>query len=805
MPAGERRTVEIAGAARAMCCAGCEAVARMIVENGLGAYYERRDALPESPREVLPEALHDLGLFDRPEFQKGFVRPVGSHEREAALILEGITCAACVWLNEAHLARLPGVLAAEVNYATRRARVRWDERRVRLSEILAAIAAIGYRASPYDAERFEAAAARERRSALWRLFVAGFGAMQVMMYALPAYLAEAGTMSDDIGALMRWASFALTTPVVAYAAAPFFRGAWRDLRLGRLGMDVPVALGVGSAFAASAWATLAGQGEVYFDSVAMFLFFLLGGRYLELMARQKAARGIEELSRAVPAFAARLPRYPAQEIERVPVAALEAGDVVQVRPGEAFPADGVIVEGESSADESLLTGESLPVARRGGDAVLGGSLNCESPLLVRVERTGEATRLAAIRRLMDRATSERPRVVVAADRMAGWFVAALLAAAGIAALLWWSIDPQRVLPVSVAVLVVSCPCALSLATPTALTVATGAMARLGLLVCRGHAIETLARATHFAFDKTGTLTCGRPELVATVTIGGASAEDALALAAALGRGSEHAIAAALTRAAGARPLPATSSLTAIAGSGVEAVVDGVRMRLGRAGFAGVLHRQPLPAEIERAAAGGESLAVLASERGWIAAFLFADRLRASAAGAMRLLREAGFAVLILSGDSPAAVARVAAELGVEEASGGLSPEDKYERIRALQEHGAVVAMAGDGVNDAPVLARAQVSIAMGQGTELARSKGDIILLPDDLGALERGVRLARRTLAVVRQNLVWAVAYNLVALPAAMAGWVTPWMAGIGMSASSLLVVLNALRLQRAQPQGGTR
>jgi len=254
MLAGERRTVEIAGAARAMCCAGCEAVARMIVENGLGAYYERRDALPESPREVLPEALHDLGLFDRPEFQKGFVRPVGSHEREAALILEGITCAACVWLNEAHLARLPGVLAAEVNYATRRARVRWDERRVRLSEILAAIAAIGYRASPYDAERFEAAAARERRSALWRLFVAGFGAMQVMMYALPAYLAEAGTMSDDIGALMRWASFALTTPVVAYAAAPFFRGAWRDLRLGRLGMDVPVALGVGSAFAASAWA-----------------------------------------------------------------------------------------------------------------------------------------------------------------------------------------------------------------------------------------------------------------------------------------------------------------------------------------------------------------------------------------------------------------------------------------------------------------------------------------------------------------------------------------------------------------------
>ncbi|GAB4174342.1 MAG: heavy metal translocating P-type ATPase [Rhodocyclaceae bacterium] len=799
--------VAIDGIERAMCCAGCEAVARAIVENGLASYYRHRDALPASPREAIPTALADLELFDHPEFQKGFVRPIGASEREAALILEGITCAACVWLNEEHLARLPGVVAVEVNYATRRARVRWDERRVRLSEILAAIAAIGYRASPYDAERSEAAARRERRSALWRLFVAGFGAMQVMMYALPAYLAEAGTMSADIHGLMRWASLALTAPVVAYSAAPFFRGAWRDLALRRLGMDVPVALGVGSAFLASVWATVSGQGEVYFDSVAMFLFFLLGGRYLELAARQKAVRGVEELSRLVPAFASRLSHYPGGEIEAVPVIALSPGDVVQVRPGEVFPADGTVLEGASSADESLLTGESLPVARRSGDPVLGGSLNCESPLLVRIERVGDATRLAAIRRLMEHATSERPRVVVAADRIAGWFVAVLLAAAVLAAALWWSIDPQRVLPVFVAVLVVSCPCALSLATPTALTVATGAMARLGLLVCRAHAIETLARATHFAFDKTGTLTRGRLELAGTVTAGGARAEGALAIAAALERGSEHAIAAALARAAAGMPLPAASGVTAVAGRGMEAVVDGLRTRIGRADFVAELHGRPLPDEIARVAATGESLAVLGSERGWIAAFLFSDRLREGAGEALHGLREAGFRLSILSGDTPAAVARTAAALGVEEASGGLTPEDKYERIRALQEGGAVVAMAGDGVNDAPVLARAQVSIAMGQGADLARSKGDILLLSKDLSALARGTRLARRTLSVIRQNLAWAAIYNLVALPAAMAGWVTPWAAGIGMSASSLLVVLNALRLQRPERagRGGTR
>ncbi|MGB0127547.1 MAG: heavy metal translocating P-type ATPase metal-binding domain-containing protein, partial [Rhodocyclaceae bacterium] len=481
IPAGINISVTIDEVPRAMCCAGCQAVAQAIVGNHLTDYYRHRDSMPESPRQALPDGLRDVGLFDHPEFQKGFVRPVGEDEREASLILEGITCAACVWLNEQHIAGQPGVIAVDINYATRRARVRWDERRVRLSEILTAIAAIGYRAYPYDAERSELLAQRERRAALWRLFVAGFGMMQVMMYAIPAYIADVGTMSADIGQLMRWASLILTLPVILYSAGPFFRSAWRDLRLRRVGMDVPVALGVGSAFVASVWATLTASGDVYFDSVTMFVFFLLGGRYLELMARQRAVRDVEQLAKVLPAFATRLGAYPDRDAERVPVTTLSIGDILLVKAGEVFPADGAVLEGSSSADESLLTGESRPVPKCEGSEVTGGTINRGSPLFVRATEVGESTKLAAIRHLMERAQAEKPPVVVLADRVAGWFVALLLVLAVGAAGVWYVVEPGRALWVFVSVLVVSCPCALSLATPAALTAATGALSRLGLL------------------------------------------------------------------------------------------------------------------------------------------------------------------------------------------------------------------------------------------------------------------------------------------------------------------------------------
>lgn len=801
IPTGVEINVVIDTAPRAMCCTGCQAVAEAIVASGLTEYYRHRDALPESPREALPAALRELGLFDHPDVQKSFVRAAGEHEREAALILEGITCAACVWLNEAHLRRQPGVTAVDINYATRRARVRWDARVTKLSALLEAVAAIGYRAHPYDAARAEELAQKERKTALWRLFVAGFGMMQVMMYAVPVYLAQTDSGSDmtpDIERLMRWASLILTLPVVLYSAAPFFVNAWRDLKLRRLGMDVPVALGVGSAFAASLWATLSGAGEVYFDSVTMFVFFLLGGRYLEMMARQKAVRSVETLARALPALAARFLNWPGVACERVAVAELRVGDVVQIAPGETVPADGEVLAGVSMADESLLTGESRPLPKAVGAALIGGSVNVTSPLAMRVLRVGEATRLAAITRLMERAAAEKPHLVHLADRVAGRFIVAVLLLAVVTALVWWQLDPARALWVFVAVLVVSCPCALSLATPVALTVATGALARRGVLVTRGHAIEALARADHFIFDKTGTLTLGQLVLVETIALRD-TPEAALALASALEQGSEHPLGRALREAASAQGVGhrLAAEVRAVTGAGVLGLVDGVEWRLGRPDFVAALHGEPMPDEIAEKVGAGDTVIALGSAAGWQALFRFTDGMRPEAAAEMAALRHAGVKLSIFSGDAPAAVRRVGDVLDIADARGGMTPEDKHAALVALQEAGGVVAMVGDGVNDAPVLAQAQVSIAMGGGADLARAQADIVLLGNDLAALHAGLLLARRTVRIVRQNLAWAFAYNLLAIPLAMTGWVAPWMAGIGMSASSLLVVLNALRLQR--------
>jgi Cu2+-exporting ATPase len=798
VPADVDLVVNIAGEPRAMCCNGCQAVAQAIVDHGLADYYRSRDALPESPREALPAVVERLALFDHADFQKSFVKELDANEREASLLLEGITCSACIWLNEQHVGKLPGVTAVDINYATRRARVRWDETRIRLSEILGAIAAIGYRAYPYDAAKNEAISRKERRDALWRLWVAGFGMMQVMMYAYPVYIAD-GDMTPDVQSLMRWASLALTLPVIFYSSAPFFRNAWRDLRLRRVGMDVPVALGVGAAFVASCWATLVQAGEVYFDSVTMFIFLLLGGRYLEMAARQKAVGVTEALARLLPAFAQKMPNFPVdRDIEQCIVADLRIGDAVLVRPGEAVPADGRVIEGASSADEALLTGESRPVRKNAGDPVTGGSINVESPLVVEVERVGEGTRLSAIIELMERASAEKPRIVELADRVASYFVAALLVVALLVAVGWYWVDPGKALWITVSVLVVTCPCALSLATPIALTVAAGALARDGLLVTRGHAIETLARATHFVFDKTGTLTTGRMTLLDVMPTAELDRDHCLAIAAALEHGSEHPVAIALRLAVDDATL-AAEGVVGEAGLGLEGSVAGRRFRIGREAYALALSGDALPQQAAAWFESGDTVVVLADASGCLALFRIGDEVRLEARALISALKAAGRHVVLLTGDVPAVARRVAGALGIDDVRAGATPQGKHECVSALQAGGAVVAMVGDGVNDAPVLAQAQVSVAMGGGAQLARTQADFVLLSENLDHLRRGLERAEKTLVVIRQNLWWSFAYNFVALPLAIAGFVTPWLAGIGMSASSLLVVLNSLRIQRAE------
>jgi Cu2+-exporting ATPase len=796
VPAGSRYAAVIDGARRSMCCAGCQAVAETIAGQGLSAFYRSRTTY--APRGE-GDARDDLAIYDLTEVQRDFVSADGPL-REATLLLEGITCAACVWLNETHLSRLPGVQAVEINYTTHRARVRWDPAAVRLSEILRAAEAIGYRAFPATSNSADAMRRRESRAALWRLFVAGFGMMQVMMYAVPTYLAQDGTMSADILALMHVASFVLTVPVLLYSAAPFFAGAHRDLTRGRLGMDVPVALGIAVAFAASTYATFAGTGAVYFDSITMFVFFLLCGRYLEMRARHKAAASLEYLDRALPLAAHRLRAYPVSlETDEIPAVSLQAGDCVLVKPGEVVPADGVLLAGETETDESLLSGESRPVIKRAGMQLLAGAVNRLSPAILRVERAGEATRASHIRRLTERAAGQRPRLVEAVDRIAGWFVAAVLLLAAGSALAWASIDPSRALWIGVAVLVVTCPCALSLASPTALAVSVGNLARRGVVVTRGHAIEALSRVTHVVFDKTGTLTQGQLTLARVECLADLTRTRVLALASALEHGSEHPVARAFEAAVGSEDgtVVAAEAVRATAGAGMEGCIDGVRFRIGTAPFVSALTGTPPPERV-----CGEATPVwLGSEAGWIARFELTDALRAEALQVIAALRAPGRRILILSGDEPAAVRAVAARLGVDSAQGALSPEGKHAKVRALQEQGAVVAMVGDGVNDAPVLAQAQVSIAMGSGAVLSQAHSDLVLLEGRLARLLDAFAVSRRTMRIVRQNLFWAVAYNAVALPFAVAGYVTPWLAGIGMGLSSLLVVLNALRLVGDEPQ----
>ena len=803
--AGEtpRWTVTIDGAERAMCCAGCQAVARAIRDAGLHDYYRQR-AAPAAAPSMVPAELQELRLYDEPEIAARYVRDAGD-VRQATLLLDGLRCGACAWLVERTLAAQPGVVGASVNFATERVVLRWDPARAKLSRLLAAIGAIGYRALPYDPARREAQLAQGSRQTLRRLFVAGIAMMQVMMYAFPGYTTDAGQIEPEFVQLMRWASLALTIPVMLYSALPFFGGALRDLRSRTLGMDVPVALGLGAAFAASAWATVSGEGEVYFDSVTMFVFLLLGARHLELLARRRASAAVDAISASLPERVTRLVGKPAgtsetclaaMATEQVPAARVAPGDLLRVAAGERFAVDARIVAGSTAIDQSLLTGESAPLARGSGDEVPGGAVNAGSPVWIRALRASADSTLSTIERLVERAALDRPPIALAADRVAAWFVLGLLAFAAATALAWSLIDPSRVVPVAIAVLVVSCPCALSLATPAALAVASGAATRRGILVTSGRALEAIARCSDVVFDKTGTLTSGRPALVATRALSGRAGGEALRVAAALGAGSSHPLAAALADAAAARrdataPVPAATEIRLAPGLGVEGSFEGRDYRLGSAGFA--REWAPLPAS----AAGAHSeVWLVGRELGALARFELHDALRPEAAAAVDALRGAGIRVHLLSGDRPEAVAEVAAALRIDAVRAGATPAAKLEYVRGLQASGARVLMVGDGVNDAPVLGAADASLAVGDATALARTAADTVLLASDLRMIPELLGLARRTRAVIVQNLAWASAYNAIAIPAAAMGWVAPWLAALGMSASSLLVVGNALRLR---------
>jgi len=784
-----RWTQSIAGRDEAMCCPGCAAAAVTILELGLGDYYRQRDGY--SPRPTDEQTRADLAIYDDPALAARFVS-VEQGASAVTLTVADLRCSACAWLIEQRLTRTAGVLAAQVDYAARRVVVRWEPARIGLAGVLGVLARLGYPARPFtpDVEREQQAS--EARSLLLELGIAALFGMQVMMIAVAFYLDDG--LDPGLAGFLRWASLLLTMPVIAYSARPFLRGAWRALVRRSVSMDVPVAAALLLAFGGSAWHTLSGHGAVYFDSVVMFVSLLGASRYLELAARVRAGRELDRLTALVPDAACRVLRDAAGErLETVAVVRLVPGDRVLVRAGEVVPVDGTVVSGESALDEAILTGEAMPRACTVDARVLGGSINLVSPLEIRVEAVASASFAGQLASLVARAAATRPAWSEVSGVAAQRFVWAVLLAA-VGTWLYWSAQaPAQAFAATLAVLVVSCPCAFALAVPAALTAAHATLLGRGIAVVAAGALERLAAVTHLGFDQTGTLTRERAGLRAVVAIAPETADTLLTTAMALAQASAHPLSRSLSAVPAMAPVPLAQALVAESGRGVRGFIDGQPARLGSAAFIATA----VPGFVPPAPSAGAEMWVARAGR-VLGHIEFDDALREECKPLFAWLQARGLRTLILSGDRAARVAALGARLGAEAALGELTPEAKLAEVAALQQAGAVVAMIGDGLNDTPVLARADVSIAVAEASAAARQQADVLLLSPDLSALRTLLEVAQHTRRVMRQNLAWAALYNVLALPLAAAGLVSPWLAALGMSLSSLLVVGNALRLRRA-------
>ncbi len=783
---------------RVFCCTGCQGIHRLIREEGLGAFYEGRRweeaglaARPEDPQEV--------------EAFRAAVREATGGLSEVDLYVEGIRCASCVWLNERLLGKLPGVTFARVNYATHRARVRFDPAVTALPAVLGRIRSAGYLPKPWGETEGQAAQRRETRDLLVRLGTAGFLSSQLMVITIALYAGYFQGIDPGTRRMLEWVGLGLTLPVYFYSGAPFLRNTVVGLRHGRFNMDALIALGAGAALAYSVWQMLAG-GEVYLDTAAMIVTLVLVGRYVEAAAKGRASEAVARLAALQPREARRIETRAdgSTQVQLVPVAGLCAGDRVEVVPGERVPADGVLVEGRSEVDESLVTGESRPVGKEPGSPAIGGTVNLHGSFVLQVNRTGAATVLAGIIRAVEEAQASRPRIQVVADRLVGVFVPAILVLAVAAAaghLLGGAPAPQALM-IGVSVLVIACPCALGLATPLAVLLATGVATGRGLLVKGGDVFERAAGADEALLDKTGTVTRGRPELREVLPLEGGSADGALRLAAAVERRSEHSLGRAIVDAARALPGdpgPDATDFRAVPGRGVEGSIAGEPVRVGSRLFVAETGAE-IPAGAEREARvreeRGDTVAFLSRGGRLVALLVVADAVRPESRDAVAELEALGLRVSLLSGDNRRTTEAVAAALGIGRAVSEVTPAEKRERVAALQAGGRRVLVAGDGVNDAPALTQADVGVAMSRGTDVTMESAAAVLVRDDLRLLPELVRLSRKTYRIIRENLFWALVYNLVAVPLAMVGLLHPIVAAAAMAASSTFVVLNSLRIR---------
>ena len=786
---------QLDGQQRDFCCFGCQSVCEAIFQAGLQGYYQR------TPQGTLlappPLPPKDVEMYDLDEVQQDFVNCQGDI-RDTHLLVEGIHCAACVWLIERGMMRTAGVKSANVNLAGKRLHIRWDNQHIKLSKLIAALSNIGYAGVPYDPDAAEGLMKRTNRAMLFRLFFAGFAMMNLTLISIALYSgADQGQFRD----FFHWMGWALATPTLLYSAFPFFKGAWGGLRNGRLTMDLPIAIGLSVTYLYSVYVTLAGvSGEVYFDTVTNLTFVILVGRYLEGMFRHQAVAATNRLMDLQPRVATLIK----EGIEHItPIRAVKVGDHVLIKPGYKVPVDGIILEGHSSVDESMLSGESAAVSKSVGMMVATGTLNVNGALLVEVRTSLQDTLLAKIIRLVEEAQTSKAPIQRLADMIVPWFILVTLVCATLTFWYWHTQSFELALMAATSVLIITCPCALGMATPMSIAVASGLGSKHGILVKNGLVLETLSKVTHFVFDKTGTLTEGKMSLAALHIAPHADADKVLANAAAVEKYSEHSVARAIVSGAEARQLLyrelSVQGFQATPGLGVAATLGDEVILLGNLAWL-KQHDIAINGTLENQAHELEAQAMscvhYAQAGVHLGLFALADQLRSDAQQLVNELRESGIAMTLLSGDRRAVAEAIARQLGGMEVIAEVLPQDKDQVIQRLQQQGKIVAMVGDGINDAPALIRADVGIALGSGTDVSVESADIVLMHNELNKVRQATLLSRRTLRTIKQNIGLSFVYNIIMVPLAMSGHVTPLLAAITMPMSSLLVIGNAARIR---------
>ncbi|MFY8275114.1 heavy metal translocating P-type ATPase [Pseudoalteromonas sp. SSDWG2] len=779
VPAGFDATVEINANHQPVCCIGCQAVAETIIAQGMSDYYKYRTVSAGKVQQLVPEQLALIKSYDNESIQQEFISTHGD-DKEVLLSVEGISCAACAWLIEKQLLAHQGVKRVDVNTSTHRAMIVWDDTLVKLSALIKSLAEIGYKSYPFQADNEAAQKQAQAQSFVRRLGVAGLMTMQVMMFAFAMYFGMFSGMEEGFEQYFRWISLTLATPVIFYSALPFLTNAITGLKAKQLNMDVPVSLAIFGAYFASCYATLTGTGEVYFESICMFTFLLLLGKYLEFRARLKASEFTANLQQLLP-LTARVVTDSQEQL--ISAKLLKLGDIVRIKAGETIAADGEVVDGRSSVDESMMTGEHHPVSKRVGSQVHAGTVNHDGVLTIKVNKVGQNTLVNQIIRLQHNALSKRPRIAQITDKVAQWFVACLLVFASITAFSWYQIDPEHAFWITIAVLVATCPCALSLAIPTALTCAVANLTKRGVLIKEAHVLETATKLTTVGFDKTGTLTLGRFAITRTHMLSDEYEQaQMMSLAASLESYSEHPIAKAFIDITPIHPLP--EQVEIVTGFGISGRWQNRHVHLGKASWFNTDHS--INAQV-----------VLFIEQQPVCAFYLQDQVRDHAHALQTALQSQGIKRIMLTGDSSDEGEKLAKQLDMDAYHCALLPQDKLALMQQWHNKGEICAMIGDGVNDSPVFNAAHLSIAMDSGADISKNTADVVLLNSDLRSVSQLVRVAKQTRRIIRQNLALSLCYNGAILPLAAMGWVAPWMAVIGMSASSIIVITNSLRLLR--------